>query len=121
MLRDSLQRGLPARSLVKLPWSCAVGTIINPEYRLREPDLQARASDDGKGDSVFSPDDRIGQLTMRNLISLIPERNFLVMPKLACSPPCHFRRAAGGESGKQRPVIRLNPALQGWGYLAYPL
>ncbi len=100
MLRDSLQRWVPARSLVKLLWSCAAGTIIQPEYRLREPDLQARASDDGKSDSVFSPDDRIGQLTMRNLDTPIPARNFSVMPKLASSPPLRFRRAAGGESGK---------------------
>ena len=33
-----------------------------------EPDLQARAADDGEGRGVFfTPQDRIGQLTMRNL------------------------------------------------------
>lgn len=51
---------------MKLPRAAPWERLFNPEYRLREPDLQARASDDGKGDSVFSPDDRIGQLTMRN-------------------------------------------------------
>ncbi|MGU0043202.1 hypothetical protein ACVXHA_11010 [Escherichia coli] len=32
------------------------------------------------------PDDRIGQLTMRNLDITDTRGNFLVMPKLACSP-----------------------------------
>ncbi|MFP1484320.1 argininosuccinate synthase [Escherichia coli] len=58
--------GLPARSLVKLPGAAPWERLFNPEYRLREPDLQARASDDEKA-TAFSPDDRIGQLTMRNL------------------------------------------------------
>lgn len=48
MLRDSLQRWVASQITGEVTWSCAVGTVFNPEYRLREPDLQARASDDGK-------------------------------------------------------------------------
>ena len=68
MLRDSLQRWVASQITGEVTLELRRGNdLFNPEYRLREPDLQARASDDGKGDSVFSPDDRIGQLTMRNL------------------------------------------------------
>ena len=40
-----------------------------------------------KGESVFSPDDRIGQLTMRNRTSPIPVRSCSTMLRMACSPP----------------------------------
>ena len=41
--------------------------LLDPRHDEPEPDLQARAADDGKGRGVFTPQDRIGQLTMRNL------------------------------------------------------
>ncbi len=61
MLGTLCNAGLPARSLVKLLWSWPRERLFNPEYRLREPDLQAKRLTMEKGDSVFSPDDRIGQ------------------------------------------------------------
>lgn len=48
MLRDSLQRWVASQITGEVTLSCAAERLFNPEYRLREPDLQARASDDGK-------------------------------------------------------------------------
>ena len=42
--------------------------LLDPRHQEPEPHLQARAPDDGEGREVFfTPADRIGQLTMRNL------------------------------------------------------
>ncbi len=50
-----------------------------------------------KGDSVFSPDDRIGQLTMRNLdITDTREKLFGYAKTGLLFLLCRFRRAAGG-------------------------
>lgn len=53
-----------------------------------------------KGDSVFSPDDRIGQLTMRNLDITDTRETFRLCQNWPALLLCRFGRAAGGESGK---------------------
>lgn len=88
MLRDSLQRWVASQITGEVTTELRRGndySILNTvsENLTYKPERLTME----KGDSVFSPDDRIGQLTMRNWISLIPARNFSVMPKLACFPP----------------------------------
>ncbi len=49
MLRDSLQRWVASQITGEVtPGAAPWERLFNPEYRLREPDLQARTSDDGK-------------------------------------------------------------------------
>lgn len=88
MLRDSLQRWVASQITGEVTLELRRGndySILNTvsENLTYKPERLTME----KGDSVFSPDDRIGQLTMRNLDITDTERNFLVMPKLACSPP----------------------------------
>ena len=53
-----------------------------------EPDLQARAPDDGKGrEAFFTPQDRIGQLTMRNLDIIDTRDKLLIYTKTGLLQP----------------------------------
>lgn len=101
MLRDSLQRWVASQITGEVTLELRRGndySILNTvsENLTYKPERLTME----KGDSVFSPDDRIGQLTMRNLDITDTREKLSVMPKLACSPPLPLQGAAGGESGK---------------------
>lgn len=88
MLRDSLQRWVASQITGEVTTELRRGndySILNTvsENLTYKPERLTME----KGDSVFSPDDRIGQLTMRNLDITDTREKLLVMPKLACSPP----------------------------------
>lgn len=88
MLRDSLQRWVASQITGEVTLELRRGndySILNTvsENLTYKPERLTME----KGDSVFSPDDRIGQLTMRNLDITDTREKLLVMPKLACSPP----------------------------------
>ena len=69
MLRETAQRWVARAITGEVTLELRRGNdYSHPEHRVAQPDLPARAPDDGKGRSApFSPQDRIGQLTMRNL------------------------------------------------------
>ena len=77
-----------------------------------EPDVQARAADDGKGASMFTPRDRIGQLTMRNL-DIVDTRDKLLtyvnLGLLPEGPECRAAapsvKAAIGRKGRTSPTL----------------
>lgn len=101
MLRDSLQRWVASQITGEVTLELRRGndySILNTvsENLTYKPERLTME----KGDSVFSPDDRIGQLTMRNLDITDTREKLLVMPNWPALLLCHFRRAAGGESGK---------------------
>lgn len=101
MLRDSLQRWVASQITGEVTLELRRGndySILNTvsENLTYKPERLTME----KGDSVFSPDDRIGQLTMRNLDITDTERNFWLCQNWPALLLCHFRRAAGGESGK---------------------
>ena len=103
MLRDSLQRWVASQITGEVTLELRRGndySILNTvsENLTYKPERLTME----KGDSVFSPDDRIGQLTMRNLdITDTREKLFWLCQNWPALLLCHFRRAAGGESGKQ--------------------
>lgn len=117
MLRDSLQRWVASQITGEVTTELRRGndySILNTvsENLTYKPERLTME----KGDSVFSPDDRIGQLTMRNLdITDTREKLFRLCQNWPAFLLCRFRRAAGGESGKQRPVIRHQPCPSGVG------
>lgn len=102
MLRDSLQRWVASQITGEVTLELRRGndySILNTvsENLTYKPERLTME----KGDSVFSPDDRIGQLTMRNLdITDTREKLFGYAKNWPALLLCRFGRAAGGESGK---------------------
>ncbi len=68
-----------------------------------------------KGDSVFSPDDRIGQLTMRNLDITDTRKKLFGYAKTGLLSSSATSGVPQVEGGKQRPVIRHQPCPSGVG------
>lgn len=102
MLRDSLQRWVASQITGEVTLELRRGndySILNTvsENLTYKPERLTME----KGDSVFSPDDRIGQLTMRNLgYHRYPRETFRLCQNWPALLLCRFRGAAGGESGK---------------------
>jgi argininosuccinate synthase len=68
MLRETAQRWVARAVTGEVTLELRRGNDYSILDTRAQPDLQAGAADDGEGRvSVFSPQDRIGQLTMRNL------------------------------------------------------
>ena len=68
MLRETAQRWWPRRHRRSHAGTASRQRLLAAEHRIGQPDLRSRAPVDGKGrERPFTPADRIGQLTMRNL------------------------------------------------------
>ena len=69
MLRETLQRWVAKAITGEVTRRAAPRQrLLHPGHREPEPHLRARAPDDGEEhEGAFTPQDRIGQLTMRNL------------------------------------------------------
>jgi len=68
MLRETAQRWVARAVTGEVTLELRRGNDYSlAEHRVTQPHLPPRAADHGRGASMFSPADRIGQLTMRNL------------------------------------------------------
>ena len=60
-----------------------------------------------KGESMFTPQDRIGQLTMRNLDIADTRDKLLIYVKAGVLAPARGHRPAGAQSNRSRPSRRF--------------
>ncbi len=121
MLRDSLQRWVASQITGEVTLELRRGNDYSILNTVQRTDLQTRASDDGKGDSVFSPDDRIGQLTMRNPDITDTREKLFGYAKTGLLSSSAASGVPQVENLENKGVIRHQPCPSGVGYLDYPL